>query len=362
MLRNLSVLLYALAALVLLDIGAAVTLRWADGAGRLGGLVRYFEYGRSVPGKLERWVDRPEEPGNLFDVAWIGEIVEQSAADFAAEDPAVPRVRTYGMSFVNNVMRAAQRVRPDLVVDAHAGPSAPPNFTYAVFLEDRANRRPGDVAVLGILSQAVPAMATLGNRSWVFEQPAPFTYPIFRPDGAEGLARVDPLMRSAAQQRRALADPAASPGWAAQQRREDLFHSPVTSGAAWLDLSPFARLVRRSAAKRHFDATQAEILDGAFPYAETLRRMATRFAAQARADGQHPVVMLIQGRDPRDPDLAAILRDTLEGAGIPVLATVDHFDPRDLRGFAGDGHYRQAVDDVFGQAFVDLLDAEGWRP
>lgn len=61
-----------------------------------------------------------------------------------------------------------------------------------------ANRRKDDVAVLGILSSSVPALAALSNRTWMFEQPAPFTYPVFRPDAQGGLKRIDPLVRSEA--------------------------------------------------------------------------------------------------------------------------------------------------------------------
>jgi hypothetical protein len=137
----------------------------------------------------------------------------------------------------------------------------------------------------------------------------------------------------------------------------DAFFSPVTFGATVLDVSPFARLVRRSLAKRHLRKVTTAILDDdAFPYAEVLCRMIDKFAETARADGQRPVVMLIQSRDPHDPDLLAIARPVLERAAIPYLATAEHFDPREYNGFLPDGHYRPEVDRIFGKALLHILD------
>lgn len=356
-----------------LDGVVALGLGWAESSGRLGSLVRYFDYGRSVPGKLARWEAAPDRPGNLYDVAWRDAALARSAQEFAAETAAGgagggsgsgsgdgpgdgPVIRSYGMSFVDNIIAQALALRPDLSWDGMAGPAAPPNFTYALFEDDRANRRAGDVVVLGILSSAVPAMAALSNRTWAFEQPAPFTYPIYRPEGAAGLRRVDPLVVSAAAQRALSGDAAARAQWQAQLRREDLFHGPRAFAWPWLDVSPFARLLRRSLATAHVARVNRRILrEGAYPHAETLRRMIAEFAATARADGQIPLVMLVQTRDPRDADLLAIAGPLLAREGIAYLATAELFDPSDPMGFLADGHYTPAVDRIFARAFLNRL-------
>ena len=194
--RTATILCLTLGLLALLDFGVGQVLGWAERSGRLGSLVQYFEYGRSVPGKLARWQDRPGTPGNLMDVAWRPEMIARSAVEFEAEaSTAQPVIRGYGMSFVNNILQSAATQDPGLILDLHSGPAAPPNFTYALFEEDRDNRRAGDVAVLGILSSSVPAMGALSNSTWMFEQPAPFTYPVYYPK-ENGLRRVEPLVSS----------------------------------------------------------------------------------------------------------------------------------------------------------------------
>ncbi|MBK0329371.1 hypothetical protein I5535_19015 [Rhodobacteraceae bacterium F11138] len=348
--------------LALLDTGVAVVLHWAEAQGRMGSLVRYFDYGRSVPGKLAQWEADPDAPGSLYNVAWRQGAIAVSSAEFAAEtDDTGPVIRSYGMSFVNHIMIAAQEQDPDLRVDRHSGPGAPPNFTYALFQEDRGNRRAGDVVVLGILSSSVPAMAALSNRSWTFEQPAPFTYPVFLLNGEE-VKRVEPLINSAEQERALAHAPARARAWADQLAAWDAFYSPITFGAVWLDASPLARLVRRSLGTAHVAQVKAEILAGSeYPYVEVLNRMIMDFARTAQADGQIPIVVLVQTRNPVNVDVLEIARPALERADVAYLATVEHFDPADVSGFVSDGHYRPGINARFGKVFLDLVDTAGFQ-
>lgn len=356
--RTAAMLGLILLCLALLDTGVAVVLHWAEAQGRMGSLVRYFDYGRSVPGKLARWEADPDAPGSLYNVAWRPDALAVSAAGFADEATDTgPVIRSYGMSFVNDIIAAARDQDPDLLWDNLAGPGAPPNFTYALFQEDRANRRRGDIIVLGILSSSVPAMAALSSRSWVFEQPAPYTYPIFQPE-EDGLKRIEPLVTSVAQEHALASDPAQARAWADQLAERDAFYSPITFGAVWLDASPLARLVRRSLGTAHVSQTKADILAGlGYPYVEVLDRMIVDFARTARADGQFPIVVLVQTRNPVNVDVLTVARPGLERANVAYLATAEHFDPTDISGFVSDGHYTSEVNARFGTVFLALVEA-----
>ncbi|MEL6791651.1 MAG: hypothetical protein AAFO78_13915, partial [Pseudomonadota bacterium] len=178
---------------------------------------------------------------------------------------------------------------------------------------------------------------------------------IYWPEG-EGLRKVDPLVESVDDQRALPQDPEAAAAWTAQLAQEDAFYSPITFGMKWLDISPFARLVRRSLAKSHIETRINDILtDGAYPYEVVLPRMIRAFAETARADGQTPVVMLLQTRNQRDPDLLALAKPVLEAHDIPYFASAEHFDPRDLSGFAADGHYTAEVDRLFAEKLLEIL-------
>lgn len=323
--------------------------------GAVPSLERYFDYGRSVPGKLAEWQARPGMAGNMAGAGWISSVIgKTSAEDFAAEDAqAGPVIRGYGMSFSNHILRAAERARPGLALDLAGAPAAPPNWAYAAFLADAGNRRAGDVAVLGVLSSAVPGTLSLSNRTRNFEQPAPLTYPIFRADGAGGLLRIDPMVTDL-EEERALS-PDATRAWAAELRAQDALWSPAAFAAPWLDVSPFARLVRRALATSDIDARRARIARNPELWQAGLETMLTDFAARARAEGMTPVVLLIQTRGPEAPDLAR-LRPALAAAGVATLATVDHVDPARPVNFLADGHYTDAANDRLGAAFIELID------
>lgn len=355
--KTLTVFSLTIALLILLDVVVAITLSFLDRTGRVGSLVQYFEYGRSVPGKLAKWEAEPNRRDNLYTFAWRPDIVARSAELFAAEpEGAEPVIRTYGMSFVNDILSETLAQRPDLTWDRHSGPQSPPNFTYALFEEDRANRRAGDIVVLGVLSSSLHGMAAHSNSTTAFEQPAPFTYPIYIPDDANGIQRVEPLVTSVEEQRALASDPELASEWRAHLKQYDAFYGPENFGLPILDKSPFARLARRSIAISAIEKDRARVLDeDPYPIYEVLKRMIRDFARTAREDGQTPVVMLVQSRDQRDADLLAITRDTLEADNIPYFATAEHYDPRNPAGFLADGHYADSVNRTFATAFIDLL-------
>ena len=359
--KLLKTLLATLICLVLLDVAVAGLLTSLAGyGGPVAKLEGFFDYGRSVPGKLREWVVKPKLRGNLFDAGWRSDILRASAARFATEDPSTPECRAYSMSFVNHIMRAAHKLDPGLQLDLHAGPAAPPNFTYALFLDDRPNRRPGDIVVFGILSSSVPALAALSNRTWMFEQPAPFTYPIFLPASNGGLKRIEPLVETADDERAILRD-AASPearAWQHQVQGSDLFYLPEGFALPGLDVSPFVRLVRRSLAVKAIAAETARVLadaeGGPLPYGVILRRMVRSFARIAREDSQTPVVVLVQTHG--GADLRTLLAETLKADHIPYLATADLQDPNDPGAYVPDGHYKPGLDTRFAAAFLKLID------
>jgi hypothetical protein len=362
--KRLFIPLLTLLALVVIDLGAAATLWLGEtSVPALRPLVNFFSYGRSVPGKLADWEAHPKRRDVLLHVAWRDDQLENSAALFAAERPAADEimVRGYGMSFTNKMITTASEIDPRLRIDMAGGPAAPPNNGLMLFLDDRANRREGDVVVFGVLSPSLAGIAAMSNRTWMFEQPAPFTYAIFRPDDSGGLTRIDPVIGAMEEEFGPGADPERVARWRAQLAREDQLYTPEAFAAPWLDRSPLARLVRRSLATTAIADAERAVLDpdAGFPTDETLRRMIRIFAETAREDGQIPVIHLIQGNDLRDRDVYDIAAPVLEAFSIPYVATKMIQNPADPRGFLGDGHFKPPVDRRIAQVFLDVLAAAG---
>lgn len=339
--------------LLILDLGVAFLLAGPAPES----LRRFFDYGTSVPGKIEQM--KLQDTG-LLQSAWLDPLIKNSTERFRAEPVGgLPVMRVYGMSFADDIAKGAQTLRPDLVVDMHGGPNAPPNFAYEAFLRDRPNRRAGDYAVLGILSASVPAMNSYSNRTWAFEQPAPFTYPVFELAENEGLRARQPVITSLEQEFSLPTQPELAAEWADQLQQDGLYSA---AAFAWPsgDHSPFLRLARRALATRSIEAKKADIIadqdPDRYPYPEVLRRMLSEFSRMTHADGQIPIVLLIQSRDVGDPDLHELLAEGLDQADTPYLSTVTLIPVSDHNAFVADGHYTPDANQIFGEALLKLID------
>lgn len=360
--KRLKVSFLTLGILVIADIAVAYVLSMLEARDQGRALVRYFDYGRSVPGKIEKMAEASDKPDSLYNLAWRDELIASSTENFAAEvkhgDWKKPVVRSYGMSFINQILDAAAEIDASLVLDKHAGPAAPPNFTFAVFQDDRANRRKGDIAVLGILSYSVPAMTSLSNRTWLFEQPAPFTYPVYKTHTGS-LTRIDPLVESLNDQINTYTDKQFSKSWRQQLRKEDRFYAAATFDFSQLDVSPFARLVRRYLANYHLGKVRGGLVNdrGAEPASELktiLRLMIAEFAETARSDGQTPVVIFVETKG-GGLGLGESLSAEAAIAGALVLDTSTIHAPTDPSGYIADGHFTSEITRQLGAAFLDLL-------
>lgn len=350
MMRFLKTLALTILLLAVLDGVVAGALHVADSRGKLTGLVRFFDYGRSVPGKHAVWQETLGAVDNPMEASWIGDVLATPMTRMATSDEKPPlTIRSYGMSFSANIFRAALNMDQSLSWDMHVAPAASPNFTFHASQIDRPNREAGDVVVMTFLSSSVPGMASLSNRTWNLEQPMPFTYPIFR--------AVDGELRETAPMAKSLEDelnPAFFESWALQIRNEDGNYLREAFALPFLDASPFFRLTRRAITSRAETKAKQAVLES-FPVAATLQLMARQFANDVREDGQMPIIFLIQSRNPADAQLLDMLKPTLDAHNIPYMATVEHVDPTNPGHFRADGHYAYVKDNIFAEAFLELI-------
>ena len=354
--RTLQLLTMTFAALIVLDLCVGFTLSALKDRSRLTGLTNYFDLGRSVPTKIADWKETPDSGANLFDVAGVDDIIDRSKAGFSAEELSNAQVlRNYGMSFSNRLGEAAIQLQPDYTLDSHGGPAAPANHTYALFNADRNNRRAGDIVMFGILSSSVPYITSMSNRSWAFEQPAPFTYPVYNIVNGQ-LGTIQPQVVTVENELALSESKNLSDAWLRQLKNEDFFYSELAFAAPWLDRSPFAKLVRRALVLRDLEDRRREALSNkADEIHEVMMTMLGNYSEMAMADGQIPIVVLIQTCSPLDINLRDFLGKDLETKGIRYIATEDFVDPTDPTKFIGDGHYVKEADLIVAKEFWEVI-------
>ncbi len=357
-------LLWVIGWLVILDVGIdwfvcrpAATLPYNPSR-----LARYFEYGRSVEGKLRLLV--PEDPAYTHPVAQAGWLHGRDAR-IAREPTRAAReggvlVAFYGMSFSNRVAKALTAIDPRITARNIAGPGAPPNYTYAAMLEDRS-RHQADVVVWTILASSLVQMGSLTAQTTFFEQPAPYTFPIF--DWKDGrLDRRDPEFFSLAEFRVARDDPERWGRWLDELRQYDQAFDSFLFRGGPLDASVLVRLIRRGWSKRQSRLLGKSILSGndlspdAIP-GRTLPALARRFALAAAEDGRVPLILMIHNQGWSDR-VYRLLKETLSSSGIPYVSTHDIVPAGDPSSFLPDGHFSPELDRKIARRVRDVIAAQ----
>lgn len=319
----------------------------------------YFDYGRSLEGKVARQIgptDATSAP--LARAGWLADVPNP-------EEPKLPKpghhlISLYGMSFVGYLAEAVHQLDPSLDMRLHVGPATPPNHTFAAYQRDRGQQQ-ADIVVFGILASSVRGMDAMSGMNLITDVPPPFTFPRYELQNDQ-LVEIVPQVQSLAQLRQAFQDPQQQQAFAAQMQQHDRFFEPFVYQHNLLDHSAILRMIRRAWTKTHQEQVESSIHDhsGFKPSWEqvpVLKAMVAEFAATARADGKRPLVVLFNDRG-FDDHLYQLLEPTLKANQIPYISTHAIVPATDGANFIGDGHFTQAANQKIAEKTLGLIQQE----
>lgn len=327
-------------------------------------LQQYFDYGRSVEGKIRRSVGETKETTAVVAYAGWLETDEADTLPTRASGPGHALIAAYGQSFTFQLCEALKKLDPRFELrPAKGGPGAPLAHSYAAFQAD-ISRQQADIAVIGILASSLPRNVSPTTMTAWFEAPTPFTYPRYRLiDGK--LEATDPFLHSMADLRAALREPARWQAYVDFLRQNDPAFDPWVFESDLLDHSALARLVRRGYGQKHLHDVNARYWgpDG-FTNADGLLDVSVAlmadFAAQAKAKGQLPYIILFQDRGYQD-HLVRAFGERLDHLGLPYFSTHQIAPSTNPRNFVPDGHFRPEVEMELARALRrDLLGKLHW--
>jgi hypothetical protein len=354
--RVLSIALWTIGALILIDAAVGFAFHAPADPERATTLQRYFDYGRSIEGKLRRYVGPSlDQDAKIVRAGWL-------------EDCDVPTIARpgkvifdiYGMSFSNNIADHLEQIDPDLAGQRFAGPEAPPNHSYACFVRRvrlHLNRAP--IQILGVLASSIPRMETLSGLTTSFEVPQPFTYPRYRLNSDGQLAALGSSIKSQQDLHAALSDPEKWHIFLNELAASDAFYQPELVKADIFDHSVLGRMIRRAWAQRSFrdriGALRPENgFSGAPDIPPVLVAVLLDFAATTRAAGQHPILILFEDRG-YGTALSTIAIPELRANNIDFVATSTIASAYDSASFLSDGHFTPAVDQKIARAVLSLI-------
>ena len=322
-----------------------------------GGLALYFDYGRSMEGRLRRGTrSDPRETAPITLAGWYRPLT----AVERTPKPGSVEVSVYGMSHAVRLADALQQVSPRYQVRSIGAPGASTNWSYGAFLRDEGRKR-SKAAVLAIMSSTLPMTLSPTPMDWNTSFAMPYTADRFFVD-SKTLKRVLPPYDSFDGYVHTLNDPVAWNRALAQFSRTDPFYDPFLVRQSWLDNSTSVRMLRRAWSQRRDHSWRGRVLDakGYDRTAEAVKvanAIIADFAKQARRQGVVPVVYVIDSFGYGD-QLYRALAETLHRDHIPFIASHDYVDPSDPTGYLPDSHFTKANDQRLASALAGLLDRE----
>lgn len=347
--------------LAIFDFGVDILFKPTTSAIAASGLQRYFEYGRSIEGKLRIAVAGEPLDNPILSAGWIDDKALREVPTVAPAGSDLS-VTVYGQSFAFNAGRAAALIDGRIALRAIGGPGAPPNHSYAAFQADSVARK-SNAVVFGIMSSAVPLMGSMSGLVSRFENPAPFTYPRYHLVNGQ-LTEEVPAIRSEAAFRDAFSR--YSPEWQqfkAQLRTSDRGYDRFTFDETIADKSSAVRLMRRGwvAHDRAYEYGVYESVTGFNPTSEeilVLKAMLAEMARQSRDRNEHLIVLLLHMRG-YGSQLSEVLEDTLKALKIDYISTHTLFSANDPSNFVPDGHYTESANRLLAQALLNKLRRSG---
>lgn len=331
--------------LVGLDVAASIAFAYPSDPRDLSPsrLALYFDYGRSMEGRLRRATrSDPDLTAPITLPGWYRPLV-------ATDRPSKPngtKVHVYGMSHAVRLADALQATSPTLSARTVAAPGATANWAFGAFRRDD-RRRPGDVAVLAIMSSTLPMITTMSPMTWNISFAMPYTSDRYRLR-SDRMVVTAPPYDSFQDYVETFEDPAR---WAAAKRTiaaNDPFYDPWLLDETVLDHSSLVRLIRRAWAQTRDRKRREGVLDehGFVAESEAVQlanAIVASFARQARREGVTPVIYIVNNQGYGD-QLFRALEPTLRSQRIPFLNSAAVVDPGDARQYLPDTHFTDDAD------------------
>ena len=320
-----------------------------------GKLAQYFDYGRSIEGKLARLVGPTDARSAPIVVAgWIDRECRHTPPQ---PPPGRIGVTVYGMSFSDHIANQLEQLDPTLAVSTYGGPAAPASHSYACFQSVNASGAdPNPIQIFGVLASSVSRLLTLGGLTTSFEAPAPFTYPRYRLIAGR-LAAEQPLVRSPQD----LREPATMASYRAQLAADDAFFDPWQMSQSWADHSVVLCMLRRGYAQAELSRRTRRLVNDGKDYVDnpdvgpTLRAILLQFASTARAQGKLPIVVLFQDRGSGTDSLYRLVGPALVNGGVSVVSSHGIAPVTDPKNFIPDGHFTPAVDRLIAEQALQVI-------
>lgn len=348
--------------LAVFDLASGIGLRVVAARHPDSGLVRYFDYGRSIEGKLQNLTSltQGDTRAQILSAGWLdpAEWQRRPTRPLPGTDLLVA---VYGQSFSKNAASATATLDGRLTLRQIAGPAAPLDHSYAALCLDQGLRK-ADVVVVGILASSVAHIGSISGMDWSFENPAPFTFPHYTVKNGKLTAEA-PIFSTEAAFRTAFAGK--TPEWQRfkqQLTQHDPGYDRFVFDNTLLDASNLVKLMRRGWVAHSTSYDTGVFSEGkgfrldAEPV-QTMRAILWEMANLTQSRNERLIVLLEHDQGYGD-HLYMALKDTLASAKIEFISTHSLFSASDPHNFIADGHYTEEANGKLAAALQTMIRRE----
>jgi hypothetical protein len=346
--------------LVVIDVGINVVLPYPKDPRNITPslLSQFFEFGRSVEGKLAR-MTRPTdaESAPVLAAGWLQDPPFKYYSN--KQDGTTRRtISVYGMSHAVHLAEDLAKLDDSFSVRSLGAPGAVPTWSYAAFLSNM-DAQLSDVTILGIMTRGVPLICTTSGLTNHFDMVWPYTYPRFSIRGGS-LQRIDPPFMSIEGFRECFYNPKEWDAYVNWLNKNDKLYDPILFHKSILDKSSILRMLRRGYAYSSRAKKEAKVYDVQSGFRveaeeiQLLRAMVQQFAEEAKKRGSLPIVYIVNNVFMGDR-LFRVLEPTLRAHDIPYLSTHEICPPDDPYVYLPDSHFIPAKNMELARAMMRII-------
>lgn len=346
--------------LLLMDLGINVMVPYPKDPRNVSpsALALFFEYGRSVEGKLSKMTRKTdEESAPILSTGWIGEPHVRYVSG-VQNDTSKPTITVYGMSHSALLADDMAKLDSSFVVRSFGAPGAVPSWSYAAYLSDRKKHH-SDVVVLAVMTLGIPFICTTSGSTMHFDSVRPYTYPRFLLKNGT-LESVSPPFDSLIGYREHFYDPAEWRAYKEWLSKNDKYYDPLLFRKTILDKSSIVRMLRRAYAYSSQRKKNAEVYDERTGFninseeVEILLSIIENFAIEARRDNSLPIVYIVNNLF-TGSHLYDLLKDVLSAHHLLFLSSHEVCPPNDPRNYLPDTHFIPSKNMELARAMMEII-------
>jgi len=318
----------------------------------------FFEYGRSVEGKLSRMTGlTDEDSASIIKSGWILKETEEIEKEKTSL-PDKPIVTIYGMSHAVLLGKDMAKLAPDLQIRIKGAAGAVPSWSYAAYLYDKKIIH-SDVVILGIMTRGVSLICTTSGATNHFDTVAPYTYPRFYLSNGR-LEYIMPPFISLSEYREFFFDKNKWESYKKWLRKHDKYYDSLLFTKSMIDHSSLFRMIRRAYAYYSYRKKEKEVYDDIKGFNKNseevilLQKIIKEFAKQARQDNSIPIIYIVNNVFMGDR-LFELIEPVLKEENILFLSSHKIIPPNDPSYYDSSSHFIEKKNIELAQEMINLI-------